>query len=190
MIPESRTRRPRGEGAESIQEARTADGEGDKVRDQGPGRRAAMALSQFRDLPRHLLWAGAGFVAGILFWHVVGFWHFVAVVMLRGSLPEERAVAVLPPSMITTGSITTGSITPPAGASGRPQPAAAAVPNCSALVLDRRSGTTVIAHCQPQISPVRHVTGNGRGDLGARAAHVAPVAPVSLPLAGAAMPVP
>lgn len=133
--------------------------------------RILLTLPQgFRSHTSEMKWAAAGFVAGALVWHVLGFWHFVATVVLKGPEPEYRS-ARLPPAMITT-----GSITRPAAAAGI-EAAAVAVPNCSALSLDHESGITRSGHCPPRVSPVRHVTGSGRSDLGK--VRVSPHAPAA-----------
>lgn len=123
-------------------------------------------IERLRELPGSARWAVVGFVAGAVFWHIVGFWHFVAVVILKGPDPADQ-MAANNPVMITTGSITRPAAASDLGAAG------VSVPNCSALVLDRNSGATHLSHCPPRISPVRHVAGAGRGDLGAKGRGVA-----------------
>lgn len=68
-------------------------------------------------------WGVAGFLAGAIFWHLVGFWSFVADVVYR----------------------------PPAAAAGsgvvQAQPAVVVQGACTSLVLERVSGTTRQAGC-------------------------------------------
>ncbi|OYW56455.1 MAG: hypothetical protein B7Y80_06610 [Hyphomicrobium sp. 32-62-53] len=80
-----------------------------------------------------LFWAGAGFVAGVVFWHLIGFWSIVSVAVL-GTGPQVSV-----PTTVVTGRrhpppVETGSL--PARASP-----------CTALTLNRRTGETRSAMC-------------------------------------------
>ena len=86
-----------------------------------------------------MLWAGGGFVAGVCFWHLVGFWSVVGSVVLGGASPpgaEAFPTASRPPagaSLIETGSV-------------RPR-----TPPCIALALIRSRGETQPVPC-PAVS--------------------------------------
>ncbi len=86
-----------------------------------------------------LLWAGGGFVAGAVFWHLVGFWSLVSMAVL-GSDQASRAT----PGAVTTSApaaksrrIETGSVTT------RKAP-------CVALELNRLLGETRPLPCRAE----------------------------------------
>jgi hypothetical protein len=80
-----------------------------------------------------LVWAGGGFVAGIVFWHVIGFWSVVSVAVLgtgpQAAVPRDPVAERTPPRAIETGSL----------------PSRAAP--CTALALNRRTGETRSSMC-------------------------------------------
>jgi hypothetical protein len=78
-----------------------------------------------------LLWAAAGFLAGALFWYAVGFWRFVSdVVLAPAPTAAAEMTAVAPPSQV---SLPTIYLVDPA--------------NCTALILDRKTNSTVMQPC-------------------------------------------
>jgi hypothetical protein len=78
-----------------------------------------------------LLWAAGGFLAGALFWYAVGFWRFVSdVVLAPAPTAAAEMTAVAPPSQV---SLPTIYLVDPS--------------NCTALVLDRKTNTTVVQPC-------------------------------------------
>ena len=93
-----------------------------------------------------------GFVAGAVFWHVIGFWAFVGQVVLdrpaqyAGQLAAAHPTGPAPDERLAAGSN--------------------AIANCARLTLDR-GGNTVVAACQA--GPVEAVSVHGeplqRGDL-------------------------
>jgi hypothetical protein len=77
-----------------------------------------------------LLWAAAGFLAGAFFWYAVGFWRFVSdVVLAPAPTAAAEMTAVAPPSQISP----TIYLVDPA--------------NCTALILDRKTNSTVMQPC-------------------------------------------
>ena len=63
--------------------------------------------------PQRLRWATAGFGAGAIFWHFVGFWSFMSQIMF--SSPQSPRQAVAPQAGLVSGAasgIETGSINP------------------------------------------------------------------------------
>jgi hypothetical protein len=78
-----------------------------------------------------LLWAAGGFLAGALFWYAVGFWRFVSdVVLAPAPTAAAEMTAVAPPSQV---SLPTIYLVDPA--------------NCTALILDRKTNSTVMQPC-------------------------------------------
>lgn len=100
-----------------------------------------------------ILWAGGGFVAGVVFWHLVGFWSVVSVAVLGGgpapSAPSPKAIARKAPAPTETGAIPVRA------------------PGCVALTLDRGSGETRSTPCRT--GAFHHInTGLGHKDDRAR----------------------
>jgi hypothetical protein len=92
---------------------------------------AKAVIPRRRSYRTALLWAAGGFLAGALFWYAVGFWRFVSDVVLDPALSaaaEMTAVAL--PSQI---SLPTIYLVDPA--------------NCTALILDRKTNSTVMKPC-------------------------------------------
>lgn len=97
-------------------------------------------------------WSVIGFVVGAVFWHFIGFWGFMAEVVLAGGPPAslERAVSA-------------GSRTEIAGAHAA-EPTSEALRACTALVLDRRAGVTSARSCSGLRVPLRADGFQGRED--------------------------
>lgn len=84
-----------------------------------------------------VVWAGGGFVAGVVFWHLIGFWSMVSGAVLGDrTVPVSEAPAVARRKAASP--IETGSVPPRAMA-------------CVALTLNRRTGETRGADCQTGI---------------------------------------
>jgi len=101
----------------------------------------AGARSQRRDAAGWLhpaSWVAFGFLAGVVFWHLVGFWDFVSKAVFRTG-PDApvtvTAKAVVPPPV------------KPLVAGNARTPAGAHKPSCVVLVLDRIGGATRQAAC-------------------------------------------
>ncbi len=77
-----------------------------------------------------LLWSASGFLAGALFWHAVGFWRFLSDVVFDPPPRPETMAAVARPSQVSLPSI---YLVDPA--------------NCTALILDRKTNSTVMQPC-------------------------------------------
>jgi hypothetical protein len=111
-----------------------------------------------------------GFLAGIAFWHLIGFWSFVAEIAFNHDPGSRRAAELV--------EAPAGSIAP-AAANGRAATAAdgdrvarSVGPsaggfdaNCSALVLDRTSGAVQVAPCTPSRLVLVDAGARGRQDL-------------------------
>jgi hypothetical protein len=99
-----------------------------------------------------LLWAGGGFVAGVVFWHVIGFWSIVSVAVLgtgpQAPVPRDTVAGRTPPRAIETGSLP---------ARGAP---------CTALTFTRQTGETRSALCR---TGTFHHTNGGLGTKDDRA---------------------
>jgi hypothetical protein len=96
-----------------------------------------------------LLWAAGGFLAGGLFWYAVGFWRFVSDVVLDPA-PSAAAemTAVAPPSPV---SLPTIYLVDPA--------------NCTALILDRKTNSTVMKACPQEGLALRLEANSERENL-------------------------
>ena len=148
------------------------------------------ATPQHRGSRHKALYGIAGFLIGVVFWHMVGFWSFVTEVVLAP--PSGRAysyAAVKMPVQIAnnTNNIETGSIKKVA-VSGKTSKAQStvtgditqpteqpAIKNCSALQLDRKSGIIRTTPCPTAGPQPRNGKGVGRQDLALlRAAASAP----------------
>ena len=99
----------------------------------GPTRSAA-PITRGTRYRSPLLWCAAGFFAGVLFWHAVGFWRFVSDVVLDSGpqlAPTKRAAAQ--PSRT---SLPTIYLVDPG--------------HCTLLVLDRKTNSTEMRPCPQQ----------------------------------------
>jgi len=76
-----------------------------------------------------LLCGGMGFVAGAVFWHLVGFWSFMAEVVLDRTAAAQAAVG------------------PPPRLDGVPSVILVKADRCTTLALNRRSNLTVAVPC-------------------------------------------
>jgi len=79
-------------------------------------------------------WLALGFVAGAIFWHLVGFWSLVSLAVL-GSGDKRAPVAAQAAADLRAPVLETGSL------------ATAMKPRCVVLVLDRLGGETRQAPC-------------------------------------------
>jgi hypothetical protein len=85
-----------------------------------------------------------GFVLGAIFWHFVGFWDFVGQVMF-GSRTTTAEVGYSPPPIKLKDRVSGSS-----SLAIVPEPSA-----CTALQLDRATGTTTRVDCELQPLPLR-----------------------------------
>lgn len=88
-------------------------------------------------------WSVIGFIVGAVFWHFIGFWGFVADVVLAGGghpAAQQTAYWSAPGPVV-------------AQAEAPSVVAANSAKSCTDLVLDRRTGATVARPC-PAIAPV------------------------------------
>jgi hypothetical protein len=92
-----------------------------------------------RSFMLHALWGGTGFVAGILFWHFVGFWSLIHSAVL-GHDQTHSAARRTEGALIETGSV--------------PQ---RVLEGCVALVRDRTAGGTTRSAPCPEVSAARTV---------------------------------
>ena len=97
--------------------------------------------------------AMAGFIAGAVFWHLVGFWGFVDKVVYskqRTHVDDTQTEAIARPAWTTPASAIITSSTAPAG--------------CSALVLDRTTAITRSAPCETGMAAAAPGLAAPRGD--------------------------
>jgi hypothetical protein len=83
-----------------------------------------------RRLRGALLWGGLGFIAGAVFWHLVGFWSFVAEVVLDRTAAAQASVVAPPPASNAVHGVVLVEAA-----------------RCTTLVLDRRSNLTMALPC-------------------------------------------
>lgn len=93
-------------------------------------------------------WSVIGFVAGAVFWHFVGFWGFVADVILAGGPPAAEST---PPALVRIAE--EAHLLRVADASA-----------CTLLALDRRTGLTTAAPCEASHGPLPPDAVQGRED--------------------------
>lgn len=128
---------------------------------QAPTTRAAAAPRDARQGNNRSRRAGSaagfgllGFLFGAVFWHFVGFWDFVGQVMFKGK-PDEMQIAQAPPPIKLKERV------PGSGALAVViEPAA-----CTTLRLDRASGVTSDADCEPTTLPLRSLKVARREDM-------------------------
>lgn len=116
-----------------------------------------------------VLWAGAGFIAGMLVWHTVGFWTFVSDVVLNANDPRARTLeAFLPSLAVPALSEKAMSRIPESAVISAPQAlktATAATPfACVSLALDRAAGITNAQTCKGSPAELRDGGFNRRTD--------------------------
>lgn len=115
-------------------------------------RRQVSSVRRVLDGIGGLGWSVIGFVGGAVFWHFIGFWGFVSEVVLAGNAPMVAGQAVL-------------------HAAVREAPShrmviadASALPPCTVLSLDRRTGVTSSRPCDSGHSPLPADSFQGRQD--------------------------
>ena len=104
--------------------------------------------------------AALGFVAGVVFWHFVGFWDFVSDTLLvpgRGT-----ATAHLTSGDGRAAAAGTRRATPGTAVAGT---TASAGQGCSTLLIDRKNGATATAPCPADFIVIAGPRRADRGDL-------------------------
>lgn len=105
-------------------------------------------------VPAKGAWIGLGFLAGIAFWHIVGFWTFMSRIIFEGPetaviVLQQNAPAAVPP---ITSDIETGSLQRIEKLTSRSTPE----PDCIALVRSHSAGTTHQEPCKRLARPLKH----------------------------------
>jgi hypothetical protein len=103
--------------------------------------RAERAWQSARSLPA--AWCAVGFLAGAIFWHLVGFWGFVSDAVFRGGVSNTSEIAAAEPG--TTQKTTRRLVVSTKQAS------------CAMLALDRITGETTAGPCPADIWHHRYV---------------------------------
>jgi hypothetical protein len=119
------------------------------------------ALAALRKAPAQSGWIALGFVAGMLFWHVVGFWTFMSRVVFDG--PETAAVTIQQAKPVYA-HLETGALQRIGKLASRGGIEAA----CTVVVRDLPNGTTRQAPCPILSKPLKQRTQQARGDLAPR----------------------
>lgn len=91
---------------------------------------AATVIPRRRGFRSALLWSAAGFLAGAVFWHAVGFWRFISDAVLDPAPGPAQMAAVSRPSQVSLPTIYLVDAA-----------------NCTALVLERKTNSTVMQPC-------------------------------------------
>lgn len=108
------------------------------------------------------VWGGAGFIAGILAWHLVGFWTFVSDVVLNDHPAPLQASSDRPLSSPASGK---------AGAtlalSRAPATEPADTKHCVTLAIDRSAGATTPVPCEGSSAALRDAGFRHRTDRAA-----------------------
>lgn len=126
----------------------------DAVFTKAGGHLPAQPIAAVRDSWTPIIWGGLGFVAGMLAWHVIGFWSFVSDVTFNDHARTATA------------------------SSGSPQRSAADLShkpntrsdnpsnrNCVALAIDRASGDAIPGACPADDKPLADAGRTPRDDL-------------------------
>lgn len=116
-----------------------------------------------------VLWGGAGFLAGVLAWHMVGFWVFVSDVVLNANNPRASTLeAFLPSFSSPAASQKVMSRIPETSVIPAPQTLNSATIGtqfaCVSLALDRAAGITNAQVCKGSNSDLRDAGFNRRTD--------------------------
>lgn len=116
-----------------------------------------------------IVWGGAGFLAGVLAWHMVGFWVFVSDVVLNANDTRARTLEALLPSLSSpAASQKVMSRIPESSVIPAPQALKSATTGtqfaCVSLALDRAAGITNAQVCKGSNSDLRDAGFNRRTD--------------------------
>jgi hypothetical protein len=131
----------------------------ERERDREAARsRAGSIIPRGRGLCTALLWSAAGFLAGAIFWHAVGFWRFTSDAVFDPAPRQAQMAAVARPSQVALPTI---YLVDPA--------------NCTALILDRKTNSTVMQPC-PQKGLALRLEANGERESLAAAGDPAVIA--------------
>lgn len=93
-----------------------------------------------------LLWGGAGFIVGAVFWHLIGFWDFMTAVILGHPESRRQDAASAWSTQVIAQPI-------PGRTTRRPPPTS----SCSTIAMDRANGSTMAKPC-PAIIPTAPAT--------------------------------
>lgn len=114
-----------------------------------------------------LIWGGSGFVAGMLAWHVVGFWSFVSNVVLNANDPRAQTLEAFLPKLAPQGVQSSRSVAEVGKTLTHPAARQAASERkfaCVALALDRDAGGTKLTLCPEGTAQLRDAGFNKRTD--------------------------
>jgi hypothetical protein len=89
-----------------------------------------------RSWPGRTLWAGGGFIAGIVFWHLVGFWSLINMAITGAGEDSRPGMASSPQTRAKPALLETGSVRKVNSA------------GCVALIRHPTSGETRLGPCQ------------------------------------------
>jgi len=113
------------------------------------------ALKRMLDSVGGLGWSVIGFILGATFWHFIGFWAFVSDVVLAGGAVPTTHQATMHQAV---------NVPAPGVRQQWLEVADAAVPSCTTLHLDRRTGLTTERACEADHAPLPQDSFEGRED--------------------------
>jgi hypothetical protein len=116
-----------------------------------------------------VLWCCLGFLFGAPFWHLIGYWSYLtgspaAFMTSKLSRPAGEPAATPAKPLAAPSTLSPLRTAQP----GRKNGPLAQV-NCTALVLDRDSGTVQAAQCKANAPGLAELSGRAKGDLLAQA---------------------
>lgn len=126
----------------------------DAVFTEAGGHLPAQPIAAVRDRRVPIIWAGFGFVAGMLAWHVIGFWSFVSDVTFNDQARTAAASSGGPQRSAAVFSHK------PNTSSDNPRNR-----NCVALAIDRTSGDAKPGACPVDDKPLADAGRTPRDDL-------------------------
>ena len=98
-----------------------------------------------------VLWTGSGFVAGVAFWHLVGFWSLVSTAVVADRDGPKSRASIASRDRTTPDLLETGSVVRPNS-------------GCVTLALDRLNSTTRAVPCTTHLFHHGNAGNGGKGD--------------------------
>jgi hypothetical protein len=130
---------------------------GDELAHRLAGRLALVSVA-LKKAPAQSGWIALGFIAGMLFWHVVGFWTFMSRVVFDGPETATRTIQQPQPAYAQ---IETGALQRIGKLTSRGEIEAA----CTVVFRDQVAGTVRQSPCPRLLKPLRQQTPQPRSNL-------------------------
>lgn len=139
---------------------------------QAEPQQAVAGRENGRGWAKNLKSLATGFIAGVAFWHLIGFWSFISQMAFNPDPVARRSAELVETPADRSEEMSAASRAPatkPANPSKPVGPekamAGAFDANCSALVLDRKARTVAAAPCLPSRLVLVDAGARGRQDL-------------------------